>query len=217
VLFVIYMGGLAAAWLMPDFRARREYRAWLIFCAIVALVYANLDKIVQEFYLIHIMAPVIAVLALVLDWALRTKRVPVWAVAAVFVVTGSVQLMTTASRIRQDAYHTRYLDMTAFVKAHRVAGDVVMGSSELGWELGWYNRVIDDFRLGFLTGKRPDIVVLDKNRYQEWIPNLQVFNPAAYRFTTALLAREFELAHKNDGYEVYLRKRVGQEAYPTRN
>ena len=124
--------------------------------------------------------------------------------------------VSTASRIRQDAYHTRYLDMAAFVKQHRRPGEVVMGSSELGWELGWHNNVIDDFRLGFLTGKRPDIVVLDKNRYQEWIPNLQVFNPAAYRFTTALLAREFEMAHRNEGYEVYLRKdgsfgqRVGQ-------
>jgi hypothetical protein len=103
------------------------------------------------------------------------------------------------------------------VKQHLRPGEVVMGSSELGWELGWHHNVIDDFRLGFLTGKRPDIVVLDKNRYQEWIPNLQVFNPAAYRFTTALLAREFEMAHRNEGYEVYLRKRVGREADPPRN
>jgi hypothetical protein len=206
VVYAVYMAGLAAGWAMRDFRQRREHRAWLIFCAIVALGYANLDKIVQDFYLIHIMAPVIAVLALVLDWVLRTRRAPAWAVVAVFLLVGSVQLMTSASRIRQDAYHTRYLDMTEFVKQHRRPGDVVMGSSELGFELGWHNNVIDDFRLGFLTGKKPDIVVLDKNRYQEWIPNLQVFNPAAYRFTTALLNREFKLAHRNDGYIVYLRK-----------
>ena len=109
--------------------------------------------------------------------------------------------------------------MTAFVKSHARPGDLIMGSSELGWELGfWGNNVVDDFRLGYLTGKHPDIIVLDKNRYQEWIPNLKVFNPKAYEFTTGLLAREFEPVHRNESYIVYLRKdRVGAAAVSPAN
>jgi len=54
-------------------------------------------------------------------------------------------------------------------------------------------------------------VVLDKNRYQEWIPNLKIFNPKAYEFTTGLLDREFAPAHRNEAYIVYLKKdRVAQ-------
>jgi hypothetical protein len=203
VIFAIYMGALALGWAMRDFRAR--YRGWLILCAVLFFSYSNLDKDVHEFYLIHFMAPVMAVLALAADWMLRTRRVPVWAVAGVFAVLAAVQLMTSGSRIRQDAYHTRYLDTTAFLKSNARPGELIMGSSELGWELGWRSNLIDDFRLGYLTGKRPDIVVLDKNRYQEWIPNLKVFDPKAYSFTTGLLASEFRLVHRNEAYIVYFR------------
>ena len=206
VLYLVYMGGVAAGWAMRDFRARREYRAWLILCVIVALCYANLDKGVQEFYLIHFMTPVIAVLALVLDWVIRTRRVRAWAVAAVFLVMGSVQLMTTVSRIRQDAYHTRYLDATEFIRRTARPGELIIGSTELGWELGWNGNLIDDFRLGYLTGKKPAIVVLDKNRYQEWIPKLQATEPQAYRYTSELLEREFVPVHRNDSYIIYARK-----------
>ena len=206
VLYLVYMGGLAAAWAMPDFRARREHRAWLILCIVLWLGYASLDQGVQEFYLVHIMTPVIVVLALVLDWILRTRRAPVWVVAAVFLVLVPVQLMTTGSRIRQDAYHKRYLATTAFLKRNERPGDLIFGSTELGWELGWKSNLVDDYRLGFLTGKRPDIVVLDKNRYQDWIPRLDAVEPQTYRYTVDLLANRFREAYRNDSYIVYLRK-----------
>jgi hypothetical protein len=205
-VFLTYLGGLAAGWSMRDFRARREHRAWLIFCMVAFFAYANLDKDVHEFYLVHIMSPMIALLALVLDWMLRTRRVAAWAVAGVFVVVGSIQLMTTVSRVRQDAYHTRYMQTIAFVKRNQRPGDLVMGSSELGWELGWSKNLIDDFRLGYFTGKKPDIVVLDKNRYQEWIPKLKETSLKEYEFTAGLLEREFQPADRNDAYVVYLRK-----------
>jgi hypothetical protein len=206
LVYLVYMGGLVAGWFLRDFRARRNYRAWLILCPVLFFCYANLDKDVHEFYLIHIMSPVIALLAMELDWVLRTRPKLVWAVAAVFAVLVPVQLMTTGSRIRQDAYHRRYLDTTEFLKQNRRPGDLIMGSSELGFELGWKSDLVDDFRLGYLTGKKPDIVVLDKNRYQEWIPNLKVFNPKAYEFTTSLLAKEFRPVRRNESYIVYFRK-----------
>ena len=78
-------------------------------------------------------------------------------------------------------------------------------SSELGWELGWKSNLVDDFRLGYLTGKRPDIIVTDKNRYQEWIPNLKMQDPKAYTYTTNLLENEFHPVHRNEGYITYFR------------
>jgi hypothetical protein len=205
IVFITYMAGLAMGWSMRDFRNRPTYRGWLILCAVLFLCYSNLDKDVHEFYLIHIMAPAIATLALVLDWVLKTGRAPAWAVAGVLLVVGSIQLMTTVSRIRQDAYHTRFMDATAYLKQNTRPGELIMGSSELGFELGWKSNLVDDYRLGYRTGKRPDVVVLDKNRYQEFIPNLKVFDPKAYAFTTGLLAREFHEVHRNDGYIIYFR------------
>jgi hypothetical protein len=209
MLFLILMGGLVAGWALPDFRHNRNYRACLILCTLSYVCYACLDRDVHEFYLVHIMAPVIAVLALVLDWLLRTRRAPVWSVAAVFLLVTTIQLTTTGLRIRQDAYHRRYLDTTAFIQEHAKPNDLVMGSSELGWQLGWNSHLVDDYRLGFISGKRPDIVVLDKNRYQEWIANLSVGEPQAYQFIQALLENEFRLVHRNAGYAIYSRKNLG--------
>ena len=47
--------------------------------------------------------------------------------------------------------------------------------------------------------------MLDKNRYQEWIPNLKVFDPKAYLYTTGLLETQFRPVHRNESYIVYFR------------
>ena len=205
VLFAAYAGGIAAALLMPDFRNRRQYRALLLLIAVETFVYSNLDKGVQIFYLVHIMAPVIVLLGLVMDWILRTKRAPLWALTSVGALILLVQLSVTVSRIRADGYHSLYLDTTNYLKQHTSPGDLIMGSSELGFELGFDGNLVDDFRLGYITGKRPEIIVLDKNRYQEWIPKLKTFQPDAWRFTTALIARDFKEVHRNAAYITYAR------------
>ena len=110
-------------------------------------------------------------LALVLDWVLRTKWAVVWVIVAV--VSGAT--ITTGSRIRQTPTGPGTW-MRRISEAHRRPADLIMGSTELGWELGWKSNLVDDFRFGFFTGKKPDIIVTDKNRYQEWIPNLKIFN-----------------------------------------
>ncbi len=80
-----------------------------------------------------------------------------------------------------------------------------MGSSELGFELGFDSNLIDDFRLGYVSGRRPDIIVLDKNRYQEWIPLLKPVQPDAWRYATELVTRDFREVHRNSAYVTYSR------------
>jgi 4-amino-4-deoxy-L-arabinose transferase-like glycosyltransferase len=205
VLLAVYGGAIAVAALMPDFRKRREHRALFVLIAAQTFVYSNLDKDVHMFYLVHIMAPVIVLTGLVLDWVLQTKRAPVWAIASVAVVILVVQVSVTAVRIRADGYDLLYLDTTNYLKQHTSPGDLIMGSSELAFQLGFDSNLVDDFRLGYITGKRPDVIVLDKNRYQEWIPNLKVFQPDAWRYTTELIARDFREVHRNAAYITYAR------------
>lgn len=204
-LFVLYAGAMTAAWLMPDFRKERGHRALMILILVQVLVYSNLDKNVQTYYLVHIMAPVIVLAGLVMEWLLRTKRAPVWAMAVVGLAVVMVQLSTTVSRIRQDAYDTQFLDETKYLKQHSSPGDLIMGSAELGFELGFDGNLVDDYLLGYGSGKRPDIIVLDKNRYQDFIPKLKGPRPDAWRYTTELLARDFREVHRNPAYITYVR------------
>ncbi len=64
---------------------------------------------------------------------------------------------------------------------------------------------MDDFRLGYVEPEWPDVIVLDKNRYQEWIPLLKPVQADAWRYATELVAREFHEVHRNDGYVIYAR------------
>ncbi|MCU1235562.1 MAG: hypothetical protein JWP63_3529 [Candidatus Solibacter sp.] len=206
LLFLFYVAAMAAGLLMRDFRGRKEYRALLWLIAVQTVVYSALDQHPQVFYLVHIMAPVIVLAGLVMDWVIATKRAPAWAMAGVGVCVLLVQLSVAVSRLKADAYHRQYLDETTYLKENTAPGQLIMGSSELGFELGFDGRLVDDFRLGYLSGKRPDVIVLDKNRYQEWIPLLKPVQPDAYRYETELLGREFREVHRNDAYITYSRK-----------
>jgi Dolichyl-phosphate-mannose-protein mannosyltransferase len=204
-LFLVYVGAVAAALLMADFRGRREYRALLWLIGLETVVYSALDQHPQVFYLVHIMAPVIVLTGLVMDWVVRTKRAPAWAVAGLGVTILLIQVAVTASRMRADAYHTQYLDTTNYLREHTRPAALIDGSSELGFELGFDAHLVDDFRLGYSSGKRPDVIVLDKNRYQEWIPLLKPVQPDAWQYATELVAREFHEVHRNAAYVIYSR------------
>jgi len=84
-----------------------------------------------------------------------------------------------------------------------------MGSAEFGYALGFDGvRLTDDQRLGFRSGKRPDFVVLDKNRYQEWIPQFETSEPDTHRYITAMLAQQFHPVMANGAYKLYQRNGV---------
>jgi 4-amino-4-deoxy-L-arabinose transferase-like glycosyltransferase len=205
LIFALYAAAVAAALLMPDFRRRREHKALLLLIAVETLVYSALDQHPQAFYLIHIMAPVIVLTALVADWLLRTRRVPAWAMASAAVAVLLVQLSVTASRIRADAYDLLYLDTANYLRQHAAPSDLIVGSSEFGFALGFDSNLVDDFRLGYLSGKHPDLIVLDKNRYQEWIPLLKPVQPDAWKFATELISKDFREVHRNAAYTTYAR------------
>jgi hypothetical protein len=80
-----------------------------------------------------------------------------------------------------------------------------MGSSELAFELGYVDSLVDDPRLGFRSGKRPNFIVIDKNRYAEWIPQYQQREPETYRYIRGMMDGEFHAVLKNDAYQVYAR------------
>jgi hypothetical protein len=91
-----------------------------------------------------------------------------------------------------------------FLKSHPVPGGVIMGSAELAFQLGFDGAVVDDYRLGYRSGKKPSVIVLDRNRYQEWIPALKERDPAVYSYITALLESQFRVAYENPAYRIYL-------------
>jgi hypothetical protein len=207
VILVIYALGFAGALLTPRIRANRGYRALLLMWAAAVVIMSLADKEIHPFYLIHFLTPVIAIFAIWLHSNWIQGGVPRWVLAGVVGTLVLVQFMVTGSRIGQDPYRNNYQTTTAFLKQHTGSKDLIFGSAELGFDLGFFNgRLVDDFRLGFLSGKKATYIVLDQNRYQEWIPNLKKSEPQAYNYIMEMLARDFQLVQQNGNYQVYVRR-----------
>ena len=53
-------------------------------------------------------------------------------------------------------------------------------------------------------------MVIDRNRYAEWIPQYQQREPDTYRYIRAMLDGEFHLVMENAAYTVYARNGVAR-------
>ncbi len=63
--------------------------------------------------------------------------------------------------------------------------------------------MIDDYRLGYLTGKKPVFIVMDRLHYKDWIPNLATNENATYRYIEKLLQNDYLIIYEDETYQVY--------------
>jgi hypothetical protein len=207
VILAVYLLGFAGALVNSRIRNNRGCRALFLMWAAAAVIMSLADKEIHPFYLVHFLTPVIAIFAIWLHSNWTEGGISRWVLAGVVGTLVTVQFMVTGSRIAQDPYRNNYRTTTAFLKEHTGSKDLVFGSAELGFDLGFFDgRLVDDFRLGFLSGKKATYIVLDQNRYQEWIPNLKKSEPQAYGYIMDMLSRDFEVVQQNSQYRVYARK-----------
>jgi len=207
IVLLFYLAGLTGALTSRRIRGHKGHRALLLYWFVSSLAIAAVDKAIQPFYLVHFVMPMAAITAVWLSsgWDAR-GRASRWALAGILTAAFAVQLAVAGSRIAQDPYQRNYLAATQFLKQHAGTGDVIFGSGELAFQLGFDGQVIDDYRLGFKTGKKASFVVLDQNRYVEWIAKLEKREPQAYQYIQRMLRRDFQLVHVDGAYQIYARK-----------
>jgi hypothetical protein len=206
LILAVYAAGLLGVLCNREIRRHAGYRALLVTGGVTWLVMMAIDSEAQSFYLVHFVLWLIAFTAIGAVWYWDRRSVPRWALAAVVALLLAVQFATLARRVSQRAYSTVYLATTDYLKQHAKAQDIVMGSAELAFELGFDGNLVDDPRLGYRSGKRPSFIVIDHNRYEEWIPQYEQREPRTYRYIHEMMAREFHQVVDNAGYKVYARK-----------
>jgi 4-amino-4-deoxy-L-arabinose transferase-like glycosyltransferase len=206
VVLVAYALGLCGVFLNGDLRRRKPYRAFGFVLAICFATFTMLDfQDIHFFYLVHFLVLVIPMLAASAVWMWDSK--PEWrnglSFALIFVI--AIQVSVSARRITQNPYRNIYLPTTAYLRQHAIGAGTIMGSAELGFELGFESDIIDDHRLGVISGKRATYIVIDKNRYADWIPTMATLEPEHYRQVRDLMDRNFHLVFDRDAYKIYAR------------
>lgn len=149
-------------------------------------------------YLIH----VLPYLTLCLAVALRR----VWerwprASACLVVCYLLAQVSGVALVIWRDEYRRDFLPVVGQLRS---CDGLVMGSAELAFGLGFDSGLVDDWRLGYHSGKRPDVVVMGK-QYDGMIAGLKVREPEAYEYAVRLLSG-YETAFEGGAYRVLVRR-----------
>jgi 4-amino-4-deoxy-L-arabinose transferase-like glycosyltransferase len=206
VALACYFGGFLACLFTARIRRDRGFRAMLILTGIFFLMLPVLDGFKQLFYLLLMISAFCALFSgwLVLNWRERTLPRPL--LAAVVACLAVVQVGVSASRVRQNVYAKSYLPAVSFIKSSAGSNAVVMGSAELAFGLGFDSNLVDDFRLGYRSGNKADYIVMDRQRYQEWISHLEQQDPANYRYIQSMLASDYRVVFDEPLYTIYARK-----------
>ena len=71
-------------------------------------------------------------------------------------------------RIYSNSYHNLYEPAAAAVRRSLPPGEIVMGGSELGFELGFGMPLVDDRYLGFFSGQTPAVFVVSEYYAPPW-------------------------------------------------
>ncbi len=226
LILVAYAAGVIGSVCSRGIRQHRGFRTVLFLAGVYVVGLMIFDSTKKHHYLVYCTTPLCVVWSMWIYWLWVKRLVPrvfivIAAFGLVFVQVG--RLLHTM--ISVDSYRKTYLPAVTFLKNNVPAGGLVMGSIELGFDLGFDTGLSDDPSLGYFTGKKPDLVVVttpsSKPAFADSrFPGLawSLHDPITctrfgrvrwqvYDHVTALL-QSYRRVYEGRGYEIYARPQV---------
>ena len=201
-----YALGLALAAATPEIRRHPGYRALLCLgaCEIIYLWLFEGTKL--YLYLIHVSSVCMLLLAAAVTSSSGiSAKAPRWTLRAALAGWLLLQVGGVAYVARRNDRAASFLPASAYLKSHAAPSAIIMGSPELAFELGFSDRLVDDVKLGFVSGKQPAYVVVER-RYEEWFDYARQQEPATFRHIQALLNERLAVVYDQAGYKIYARR-----------
>lgn len=211
LVLVAYLVALAGIVAVRRLREQQGVRVLLVLTACFFLVMTLLDGQKLSYYLLHIVPLYTALLAVWLYWCWSERAVPRPVVAVCLAGLLLLQLGGVLYRMKINTYDASYAPAVSFLKQNARADSLIMGSAELGFALGFDRPLVDDYRLGYFSGKRPDFFVVDEI-YEEAINGQQKHRPELYRHIRQTLDDDYRLVYDQSFYKIYARRDAPQTA-----
>jgi hypothetical protein len=200
----IFLAGAAACLLVREIRQHRGYRLLLIWTAIVVLFLTELEGLKTHLYLIYVTPLYCILLAMAVRWMWLRRPRWRWVPAAVLLVFVALQATRTPIADSRAPRRTTYDPAVRFLRARFNANTFIMGSASLIFALGPDWKILDDFHLGYDSGKRAEVVVIDEH-WVDGIEMLQTERPPVYAFIHQLLKTEYQEVYNQGGYRILTR------------
>ncbi|MBV9670839.1 MAG: hypothetical protein JOZ43_07795, partial [Acidobacteriales bacterium] len=200
---VLYVVALAV-FSVQALRNRNKERLLLAFFALLCVgILTWFDGLKEPSYVLYYVPWLAAVLAVLsVDVARRSKPAATIAVVVLCGFIGAQQREFWRSSLRTTQMQ-QYLAAANYVKAKVGNHGSILGSAEICYDLGFRPELHDDLRLGYYTGRTPDLIVASA-RYENWL-TLPAPDPAR-DFARNRLASEYKLTFQNAYYKIYERR-----------
>lgn len=201
---ILLLAGVAACLLIPAIRRHRGYRLILIWTAIAVFYLTELEGLKTPLYLLYLtpLFTVLMVAAAGWVWSGRPKwRLVLSGALAVFC------LLQVGRTLIADSRHPRqstYDPAVQYLRAHCNRQSFIMGGAEFIFGLGPDWNILDDIHLGYDTGKKPGVVVIDPG-WEDRIQMLKAVSPPIYAFVTHSLDTEFQEVYNRESYRILVR------------
>ncbi len=202
-MLFLYAAGLAGAVLTREIRANKGYRALLLLLLAYFLALSVLDAQKAFYYLPHVTPFYAALAAAWIASFVRTRRVPLWAPAAAVSCTLLIQSGGVVYRGCLNPFARTYAPAMDFLRARVSPEDTLFGSASAAFSLGFDRGLVDDVRLGFYTGRKPDFILVDEE-YRIAFGQYEENDPKVYAFIARRLAAEYVPVYDRDGYTVLI-------------
>jgi 4-amino-4-deoxy-L-arabinose transferase-like glycosyltransferase len=194
LVLAAYLAGVFGILLTP--RLRRD-RSAVLFSALFLVAFflmAEVSPSKFNYYLPHT-TPMMAVCLAVFLW--NTARSRRWLIGLVFLVVAGVQLGGVMNVIRHNEYRGSYRPAIQAIERNSGPDALVMGSNELWFGLWSDRNLLGDPELGYLSGLRPAVFVVDP-LYRMLHEQDQRSHPLVYEHFQRLLDRSRQVYQ--DGY-----------------
>ncbi len=212
LILLTYWAGILLAVVTPVIRRSPGVPLLILLSGLYYVELALLDGSQFPHYMVHVISMWALLLAAVSGFAISNRLLPrpfILTALGGFVV---LQLSGHIFKIRSGPNQNDYLAAIAFVEAHSSSDTLVMGPSELQFNL--HRRLVDDARLGGLTGLTPGVIVFDwyhlgPERFEGREPDMQ-------RYVAKMLTERFYLAATYGEFKIYLPRAAAVNTEPVR-
>ncbi len=163
------------------------------------------DGLKSSSYLLHTLPFCAALLALTaLQLASAGSAIRRRCAVVVLAALAGLQLAAVARDARLQPVRWDYASAAAYLQRHAPPSATVFGPAELAFALGFDANLVDDVRLGYHSGRRPDFIVTN-SLYRDWYARSAVLNPEVHTHIGQMLTSRYVMVFRNASYSIYRR------------
>ena len=198
---LLFLAGAALCLLVREIRQHPAYRLLLLWTGIVVFYLTEFEGLKTAYYLLYLTPLYSMLLAVAAAWCWRARprwRVPLAAILLAFV---ALQAARTPISDLRNSRHSAYDPAVAYLRAHYQPSTFIMGGAGLLFGLGPDWHVLDDVRLGYHSGRRAAVLVIDPH-WEDSMQMLALNRPLIAAFVTHLIETEYREVYNQHGYRI---------------